>query len=72
MARIGRTGYFKTGAYDAHSVLDQYYPSGDGMSRTDAQRLMPGGGEIPTSNGMSKDTYQKIVSANPARTETLK
>lgn len=72
MARIGRTGHFRTGTYEGHSVLDQYYPSPDGMSKTDAARLMPGGGEIPSANGMSQDTYSKIVSSNPARTETSK
>jgi len=64
----GRTQNFSTGmlgdrtagpiSFKPNSVLQQYMPSANGMSATDARRLTPQG-MLPSMNGSATDTYNK-------------
>ena len=68
-----RTGAFSLGQDSARynamvpkgimqsSVLQPYRPSGNGMSDTDYERVLPGGMTLPTANGSSQGTYQQAV-----------
>lgn len=44
--------------FQAHSVLQQYIPSANGMAQSDASRRLVGGGMLPSSNGSSASTYE--------------
>lgn len=44
-------------SFQAHSVLQQYIPSPNGLGETDVNRRLVGGGMLPTANGMSASTY---------------
>lgn len=48
--------------FTPNSVIQQYMPSPNGNSATDAKRMFPGG-MLPSSNGYSLDTYAR---QNPA------
>jgi len=45
--------------YRASGVNQQMAPSGNGSSAADAQRMTYGGAYVPSSNGMSANTYEQ-------------
>jgi hypothetical protein len=48
--------------FSQHSVLQTAMPSANGMSDTDARRMLPGMHTLlPTQNGSSADTYEKAI-----------
>ncbi len=48
--------------FSQHSVLQTAMPSANGMSETDARRMLPGMHTLlPTQNGSSADTYEKAI-----------
>lgn len=40
-------------------AMPDFTPTGNGMSTSDHQRQLVGGGMLPTSNGMSRSSYVK-------------
>jgi hypothetical protein len=54
--------------FQAHSVLQQYIQSGNGMSAQDASRRLVGGGTLPSPNGIAMDTYE---ASRPLQTNRL-
>lgn len=63
---MGRTNEMQTGAmggqpveYTPHSVLDTIVKSPNGLGESDADRLLVGGGMLPSSNGRSASTESK-------------
>lgn len=44
--------------FQAHSVLQQYIPSANGLGTADAARRLVGGGMLPSPNGYAQDTYE--------------
>jgi hypothetical protein len=65
MASIeSRTEQFQSGTtppapYKATSVYDTLTKSPNGLADRDANRLLVGGGMLPSENGRSEDTAQK-------------
>ena len=48
--------------FSQHSVLQTAMPSANGMSETDARRMLPGmPGLLPTQNGSSPSSYQQGI-----------
>jgi hypothetical protein len=41
-----------------HSVLQQIQPSPNGLSGTDAERMLPSGEMLPTTNGQGQNAYE--------------
>lgn len=51
--------------FQAHGLNQPYMLSANGMSKQDASRQTPNG-QLPDSNGMAQDTYQKKIPSLPA------